>query len=129
MAQGTLTTDAWREREALREDLAAARCQFAGATDCLRRALNPKERARDFVRKRPVAAAVGAIAAAFMVTRLVPALVWRSKGSLLSRFIGHLVKGAASAALPIITAQFSSRLKTRRPPNTFVLERHDPVVP
>jgi hypothetical protein len=63
-----------------------------------------------------------------VVSRLVPALIWRRKGSLFRRFTGELVKGAAGAALPVIANRFSASFKARRHPNSFVLERHDPVV-
>lgn len=128
MAKGTLTTDAWQERESLRDDLARARRQISGATHCLRHALNPKERARDFMHHRPGVAILTTLVAGAVASRLLPALIWRKKGSLFRRFTGELVKGAAGAALPIIANRFSASLRARRHPNSLVLERHDPVV-
>jgi hypothetical protein len=128
MAKGTLTTDTWQECEVLRDDLARARRQITCAADCLRHALNPKERARDFMHQRPGAAILTTLAAGAIAARLLPALIWRRKGGLFRRFTGELVKGAAGAALPVIANRFSASFKARRHPNSFVLERHDPVV-
>src|SRR5687767_4364248 len=130
MAEGTLTTQAWEERETLRHDLANARREITCASDSLKHALNPKERARDFVRDRPLAAALTTLALGLVASRLLPVLLWRSKGSLFKRFTGELMKGAAGIALPILTSRLSGKMKARRDPNTIVFTgRGDAILP
>jgi|GEM_PF-4774085 len=129
MAQGTLTSEAWQEREALRHDISAARCDITCATDSLKHALNPKERARDYIRERPLAAALTTLAIGLVASRLLPVLLWRSKGSLFKRFTGELIKGAAGMALPLLTSRLSASLKARREPDTVVFTGRDAILP
>ena len=129
MDQGTLASKAWQECEALRHDISAARCDIMCATDSLKHALNPKERARNYIRERPLAAALSALAIGLLASRLLPVLLWRGKGSLFQRFTGELIKGAAGMALPILASRLSASLKARRAPDTIVFTGRDAILP
>jgi hypothetical protein len=121
MAERTLTSDTWQERETLRHALAGARCDIGCAADCVKHSLNAKERAREYIRERPLAAALTTLAVGLVASRLVPALLWRSRGSLFRRFTGELVKGAAGMMLPVLTARLAASLRPRHEPRAIVL--------
>lgn len=111
MAARTSTETAWLEREALKHELAAAREEIYSGTQSLRSSVNIGARAKAFVIRRPATVAVSTVAVGALAIRLLPALLWRRKGSLLARFTGELAKGAAGFALPFILRQLT---RTRR---------------
>jgi hypothetical protein len=109
MAEKSLTALEWQACESLRQELAAARVEFTAAADELRHSLNPKERALQFVRDRPVGTAVTAIAAGLIAIKLIPLLLWRGRKSILSRFTGQLARAAVGAAVPLLSAKLAGR--------------------
>jgi len=117
--------EAWQEQEDLRKDLALARCEISSATYSLKHSLNPKERAREFVRERPLAAALTTLALGLVASRVLPALIWRSKGGLFTRFTGELMKGAAGMALPFLTSRLSAALRARHDPGAIIYNGRD----
>jgi hypothetical protein len=111
-----LKIQTWERCETMRQELAGARCDLTIAAGDFRHSLNAKERARYFIRRRPGTAVLTTLAAGLLASQILPALLWRSKRSLLGRFAGELAKGAAGIALPILASMISARLQTRRPP-------------
>ena len=113
MATRTSTENAWLERHALTQELAAAREELHAGTQSMRSSVNVGARAKAFLMSRPVAVigttlAVGAtLAGGAMAVRLLSTVLWRSKGGLLAKFSGELVKGAAGVALPFILQRLS----------------------
>ena len=92
----------WLERQALKQELAAARQEIHLGTESLRSSVNIRARAKAFVVRRPGTVVISTIAAGALAFRLLPSLLWRRKGSLLARFTGELAKGAAGMALPFV---------------------------
>ncbi|HEX2747353.1 MAG TPA: hypothetical protein VHM91_05070 [Verrucomicrobiales bacterium] len=125
MSQKSLTIQSWQEREALRHELAAARHDISLAAGSLRHSLNPKERAEDFIRQRPATAVMAAVAAGAVAIKILPGLLWRSKGNLLSRFTGEMMKGAAGMLLPLIAGKIAAARQRSEEPGVTVFP-HDP---
>jgi hypothetical protein len=123
MSKKSLTVQIWQEREDLRHELAAARWQMSCATEALKHNLNPKERAQDIIRERPITVVAAALAAGAVAIKILPGLLWRSKGNLISRFTGELVRGAAGMALPLIAGKLSALRQRRHAPDAIVLTR------
>lgn len=113
MATRTSTENAWNERQILKQELAAAREELYSGSQLLRSSVSVGARAKAFVMSRPAAVigttlAVGAtLAVGGMVVRLLPAVLWRTKGGLLARFTAELAKGAAGVALPFLLNRLS----------------------
>lgn len=107
MASRTSTENAWLERQTLKLELDLARQQFTSGSQSLRSSVDVKARAKAFVVRRPAAVLVSSLAAGALVLRILPGLLWRRKGSLLAKFTGELVKGAAGVALPFILRRLS----------------------
>jgi hypothetical protein len=122
MSKKSLTIQLWQEREDLRHELAAARWEMGCAANSLKHSLNPKERAQDFVRERPLAILAASVVAGAVAVKVLPGLLWRSKGNLLSRFMGELMKGAAGMALPLIAGKIAAIRNRRAPePESIIL--------
>jgi uncharacterized protein YjbJ (UPF0337 family) len=97
------------ECELLKAELELARRDLAYSTADLRHAVNLRERAKAYISDRPVKAVLATLVAGAIATRLLPLLLWRSKGSVLNRFTGQLARGAAGMVLPFIVNRFTSR--------------------
>jgi uncharacterized protein YjbJ (UPF0337 family) len=106
MAAQTTIESAWLEREALKSELECARQQISDGSHAMKHSLNVRERAREFVRKRPMVTAMASLAAGAVATRVIPVLVWRKKG-LLGKFTAELAKGFAGMAVPFILNRMS----------------------
>jgi hypothetical protein len=128
MSQKSLTIQSWQEREALRQELAAARRDLADAAGSLRHSLNPKERAQEFIRERPAATVMAALAAGALAVKVLPGLLWRNKGGLITRFTGELVRGAAGMVMPLIAGKIAAARQRRMDRDTF-LSRDYPASP
>ena len=129
MSKKSLTVQAWQEREDLRNELAAARWQIGCATESLRHSMNPKQRAQDFIRERPLATMLATLAAGAVAIKVLPGLLWRSKGNLISRFTGELMRGAAGMVLPLIAGKIAAARLRREEPDTVALTREHPPLP
>ncbi len=112
-------TQAWQEREALRHELAAARVDIMEASRSLKHSVNPKERARDFIREKPLVTAIGTLMAGAVAIKVLPGLLWKSKGNLFSRFTGELMRGAAGMVLPIIAGKVAAAVQRRQTPDGY----------
>ncbi len=88
-------------------ELESARQQILRGTQSLHDSLDLGARAKALVWRRPMVTAAVTMAAGVVAVRLLPALLWRGKASMLSRFTGELVKGAAGFALPFLLNRFS----------------------
>ncbi|HWB02807.1 MAG TPA: hypothetical protein VG796_07255 [Verrucomicrobiales bacterium] len=120
MSEKSLNVETWQRREALRNELAAARRDMAFAADSLKHSLNPKERAQVFIRERPLVTVLTALTAGAVAVKILPGLLWRSKGKLLSRFAGEMVRGAAGMMLPIIAGKIAAVRQTRPRPHPYM---------
>lgn len=120
MSKKSLTVQIWQDREDLRHELAAARWQMSSATEALKHNLNPKERAQEIIRERPLATMGAALLAGALVIKVLPGLLWRSKGNLISRFTGELMKGAAGMALPLIAGKIQALRQRRYDPEAII---------
>lgn len=103
------TVQALLECELLKAELALARRDLAHSTADLRHSVNLRARTKAYISDRPVKAVVATLVAGALATRLLPLLLWRSKGSVLNRFTGQLARGAAGMVLPFIVNRFTSR--------------------
>ena len=97
------------ECELLQAELELARHDLAHSTADLRHSVNLRARTKAYISDRPVKAVVATLVAGALATRLLPLLLWRSKGSVLNRFTGQLARGAAGMVLPFIFNRFTSR--------------------
>lgn len=118
-------TEAWQEREALRHELAGARSEIMTASRSLKHSVNPKERARDFIREKPLAATLGTLVAGAVAIKVLPSLLWKSKGNLFSRFTGELMRGAAGMVLPLIASKVAAAVQRRQEPEDPLIRHRD----
>jgi len=129
MSKKSLTVQIWQEREDLRQELAASRWQMSCATEALQHNLNPKERAQEIIRERPLATMATALLAGAVAIKVLPGLLWRSKGNLISRFTGELMRGAAGMALPLIAGKIAALRQRRQGPEAIILARDPSSLP
>ena len=97
------------ECELLQAELELARRDLAHSTADLRHSVNLRARTKAYISERPVKAVLATLVAGALATRLLPLILWRSKGSVLNRFTGQLARGAAGMVLPFIVNRFTSR--------------------
>jgi hypothetical protein len=107
--KSTSAADHSMECELLKSELELARRDLAYSAEDLRQSVDLRARAKSYLHDRPLKAVVTTLVAGAVAARLVPLLLWRSKGSLLKGFTGQLARSAAGMVLPLLVNRFASR--------------------